>query len=606
VNNGESRRSRGLSLRARIVAVVLVAALPGFILAFLAAQNERKDARRRADAQTEIVTRIVADRYDQVIHQSDTLLRTLIVVGQGAPSPNVCKPLFRRLVGEMPVYDDLVVASPSGNVTCSGSGKAAHADLSKTSWFNDAKTAKGLTVGPVESTGPNGSAVIWVARPVRRTPTGPVVSVLAGRISVPALGKELFPSNLAPDASVALLSGNQILYARPPLSSADAQRVAQSGIVKDIRSRPARGTVVAKGVDGVDRVFTYQRLPRSGNTIVYAGVPTSIAFAKATHDFRVHMVWLAIALALALVAAILLGEFFIARRVRALVGVTRRIAAGDLEARVDTPGSDEIGVLELSVDAMAEQIEHRDEERLRLLGNVVQAAEAERRRIAGDVHDDSIQIMTAHVMALQLVRRRTEDPALAERLRELEDSARGAIARLRDLIFELHSPVLEELGLGAAIEALCERTFEGEPVRWSVVDRLPEPVPRGARDTGYRVAQEAIGNARRHAQPSRVTVQLTREHEELVVRVSDDGQGFDPDGVGTRPGHRGLLGAGERAEAAGGTMTVTSRPGDGTTVTCRVPWLLGASFDAEAGAIGQERPSTSRATSSTSSTPLST
>ena len=125
-------------------------------------------------------------------------------------------------------------------------------------------------------------------------------------------------------------------------------------------------------------------------------------------------------------------------------------------------------------------------------------------------------------------------------------------------------------------------------------------------DTAYRVAQEAIGNARRHAAPSRVTVQLTREHEELVVRVSDDGQGFDPDGVGARPGHRGLLGARERAEAAGGIVELTSRPGGGTTVTCRVPWLLGASFDGESVALDQERPRTSRATSSTSSTPLST
>jgi len=440
-----------------------------------------------------------------------------------------------------------------------------------------------------------------------RTPDRRLTSVLAARISVPKLGTQLLPSSrLARDTSVALLSGDHILYARPPMSSGDAQRVAGSGIVQKIRSGRQTGTVTAEGVDGVKRVFTYRRLAQSGHTIVYAGVPTDVAFAKATHDFRVHLSWLAIACVLALIAAILLGEFFIARRVRALVGVTRRIAAGDLEARVDTPGTDEIGVLELSVDAMAEQIEHRDEERLRLLGNVVQAAEAERRRIAGDVHDDSIQIMTAHVMALQLVRRRTEDPALAERLRELEDSARGAIARLRDLIFELHSPVLEELGLGAAIEALCERTFEGEPVRWSVVDRLPEPVPRGARDTAYRVAQEAIGNARRHAAPSRVTVQLTREHEELVVRVSDDGQGFDPDGVGARPGHRGLLGARERAEAAGGIVELTSRPGGGTTVTCRVPWLLGASFDGESVALDQERPRTSRATSSTSSTPLST
>jgi signal transduction histidine kinase len=271
-----------------------------------------------------------------------------------------------------------------------------------------------------------------------------------------------------------------------------------------------------------------------------------------------------------------LGDLMIGLRLRSLVGVTRRIGAGDLSARSNKGTSgDEIGELETSLDAMAGEIERRDEERLRLLGNVVEAAEAERSRIAGDVHDDSIQVMTAHVMGLQLIRRRVTDPDLEQRLRELEDSGRAAIARLRDLVFDLHSPVLEELGLGAAIQAFCERTFEGEPVRWSVSDRLPGPVPKGARDTAYRVAQEALQNARRHAAPTRVTVALHREGDELVLQVADDGCGFEPDAVGNRPGHRGRLGAHERAEAAGGAVVVVSEPGKGTTVTCRIPWRLG-------------------------------
>jgi signal transduction histidine kinase len=179
-----------------------------------------------------------------------------------------------------------------------------------------------------------------------------------------------------------------------------------------------------------------------------------------------------------------------------------------------------------------------------------------------------------------LIRRRVTDPELLDRLRELEDSGRAAIARLRDLVFDLHSPVLEELGLGPAIEAFCERTFEGEPVRWSVIDRLPEAAPVAARDTAYRVAQEALQNARRHAEPARVTVTLSREGDQLVVRVTDDGRGFMPDAVGNRPGHRGLLGARERAEAAGGEVEILSQPGKGTTVTCRIPWRLGVQDEA--------------------------
>jgi signal transduction histidine kinase len=135
--------------------------------------------------------------------------------------------------------------------------------------------------------------------------------------------------------------------------------------------------------------------------------------------------------------------------------------------------------------------------------------------------------------------------------------------------------VLDELGLGPAIEVFCERTFEGEPVDWTVVDELGQTAPIAARDTAYRVAQEALQNARRHAQPSTVRVELRHEGDELVLRIADDGRGFEPDDVGARPGHRGLLGARERAEAAGGRVEITSSPGAGTIVTCRIPWRLG-------------------------------
>jgi signal transduction histidine kinase len=119
-------------------------------------------------------------------------------------------------------------------------------------------------------------------------------------------------------------------------------------------------------------------------------------------------------------------------------------------------------------------------------------------------------------------------------------------------------------------------------VRWSVVDHLPHDVPVPARDAAYRITQEALQNARRHAEPSRVTVTLERDEDELVVCIEDDGCGFVPDAVGARPGHRGLLGARERAEAAGGEVHIVSEPGKGTTLTCRIPWRLGVQEEPEA------------------------
>jgi len=91
--------------------------------------------------------------------------------------------------------------------------------------------------------------------------------------------------------------------------------------------------------------------------------------------------------------------------------------------------------------------------------------------------------------------------------------------------------------------------------------------------TAYRVAQEAIRNARQHAHARVVSVAVGREDGELVMRIVDDGVGFDPGSVADRPGHLGLRGMRERTAAVGGTIVMESERGRGTTLVCRLPWL---------------------------------
>jgi signal transduction histidine kinase len=260
---------------------------------------------------------------------------------------------------------------------------------------------------------------------------------------------------------------------------------------------------------------------------------------------------------------------------RSLVGVTRRLGAGELSARSNVGTGDEVAALGNALDTMAAELRARDEERAHLLAKLVDASEEERRRIAGDVHDDSIQVMSAQVMGLQLLRRRVDDPDLKARIQELEESGREATARLRDLVFYLHSPTLETHGLASAIDLLLDRSFEGETVEWSVNSALAEDPPPASRDTAYRIAQEAIGNTRRHARATRISVDLRRDANELVMAIVDDGVGFSPDGLAERPGHLGLRAARERAAAVGGAVLIDSAVGTGTRFSCRLPW----SFD---------------------------
>jgi signal transduction histidine kinase len=151
----------------------------------------------------------------------------------------------------------------------------------------------------------------------------------------------------------------------------------------------------------------------------------------------------------------------------------------------------------------------------------------------------------------------------------------GAIAEMRRLIADLRPSTLDQLGLGAALEALGERTASGWRIEVEIKIDLDFEAGRSksrllgqVEDTVYRLVQEALNNVVHHGEANSVRVKVCEEGSSLRVRVSDDGKGFDPsaqtDGFG-------LIGMRERAELAGGTMELRSAPGEGTTIGAVIP-----------------------------------
>jgi signal transduction histidine kinase len=221
-----------------------------------------------------------------------------------------------------------------------------------------------------------------------------------------------------------------------------------------------------------------------------------------------------------------------------------------------------------------ERLRQMDEARRSLLARVVDAQEQERRRIASDIHDDSIQAMAAAVMRLQLVRKRSRDADQLEKIDALEAALSQAIERLRHLLFHLRPPVLDELGLAAALRQYLaySKAEDGWEVR--VEDDSETQLPTEVRVTAYRIAQEAISNARRHAKARNLLVRIQDVDDGVQVRVCDDGLGFDTTDHGRldpRPGHLGIAGMRERASMAGGWWRLDSAAGQGTVVEFWLP-----------------------------------
>jgi PAS domain S-box-containing protein len=216
--------------------------------------------------------------------------------------------------------------------------------------------------------------------------------------------------------------------------------------------------------------------------------------------------------------------------------------------------------------------------RRRLLAELVRAQEAERRRIAADVHDDSIQVLAGVAIRLGMLAGMLERPEQQQLIAGLDESVRQGIKSLRQLLFDLRLPALDELGLAAALGSYLSETIAPEGVRFTLEDRLDvEPAPE-LRTVLYRVAQEALANVRKHARAGEVEVVLASRDGAVTVTVRDDGVGFEAtDHAAEVPGHLGMVGMRERVEAAGGWLEIDSRPGAGTTVHFGVPAEVPAS-----------------------------
>jgi signal transduction histidine kinase len=220
----------------------------------------------------------------------------------------------------------------------------------------------------------------------------------------------------------------------------------------------------------------------------------------------------------------------------------------------------------------------RESERRRreIVASMLQAEEVERSRIATALHDDTVQVMIASLMAMDrvaLVAQKSGSAHLASAVAVARATLEEATDRTRRLMFELRPSVLLREGLVAAVRILAEQagreTGAGVRVRGDV-GRYDHTVE----ELVYRSVQEALANVRKHAHPSAIAVTLAEHAGSIRAEICDDGLGFDIVDARTRPQsalHLGLDALHERISAVGGTVEIISSPGRGTCVRFGVP-----------------------------------
>ncbi len=240
-----------------------------------------------------------------------------------------------------------------------------------------------------------------------------------------------------------------------------------------------------------------------------------------------------------------------------------------------------VSVEDITPRMLAHLALHDANERLQLLSRrVLSVQEEERRAVALELHDDIGQSLAALKIALHNAASAREAPGLAQCLAITD----ATLEKLRCLSYSLRPPQLDHFGLEGALRGLAEQQAQATGVaiecRFTGTDRRPDVAVEWA---CYRIAQEALNNATRHAQATQVVIDVKMQERVLRLAIRDDGSGFDTEEArvrALRSGSLGLIGMAERAELAGGRFKISSVKGSGTTLTATFP-VDGATRTAE-------------------------
>jgi two-component system sensor histidine kinase UhpB len=256
--------------------------------------------------------------------------------------------------------------------------------------------------------------------------------------------------------------------------------------------------------------------------------------------------------------------------------VAAAIQQGNLSARADPnpDGDPQLAHLATTFNRTLDELE-RDRAELRAVASqVIHAQEEERKRISRELHDDTAQILFAQLLRVTALKA-SANPDVRTTAATLEEMTAEALEGVRRLALELRPPALDDLGLHAALADLAQRFSEQLGIPVELQTRGPRGrLPSEVELVLYRVAQEALTNVAKHAQATRVSIDLERQANDVTLSVVDDGIGFDPKRVTTGDGRGlglGLFGMGERVSLVGGTFNIWSQSDQGAEIFAFIP-----------------------------------
>ena len=573
---------RRLSLRNRLIVFAAASLLP-LLVVIAVILSETADAGREQvlDAQTAIAE-VVASVLATTLSDNQKVLQELASIDRvRRMEPSVATDDIDQFSRAHPNLYGLFLLDANGNLVANTGLDPGQFQLHSS--FSEA-VDRSLKLGEpgvsTALTAPD-ARVIALTMPVRAKDQaeGEPIGAVGSLLSVERLAAAVTPFARG-DTLIAVIADGQVVAAQ----SADPAVNALASTTVPPLSMSTPGNLSYVDESGMERFAIYT--PVLGSTwgvLVTHPSPGSYAATRATIYRSIAAIAAAAVVTLALGA---LAAELLARPLREVKVHADALAVGDFTPRDPiASGTNEMAGLGAALGAIAsrfgEQVRDLEEAReagvtqagqLRDLNRrTVRLQEDERRRIAGEIHDAVSPLITGALYQTRALRLGTpEDAARAAARRDstldsIGDLLSKAMEELHGVVFALRPPDLDDIGVVAAVERYIAQVQRSGLNVHLEADEEPPPLTPEVRLAIYRIVQEALHNALRHAAADGAVVRFETTDDTLRVTIRDNGAGFNPQHT-ARPTALGLLSMRERAAAIGATFAVTSRPGDGTTV----------------------------------------
>jgi len=595
-------------MRTRFVAAASLCLLPLLGVIFYILDQSLSNSRDQLYETEVAFAEVVSRGINQTLQENQDVLTSLSAnPAISSMDPTQASEVLAQAKELRPSLAGLFLLDPNQNVIAYSGG------IDPAAFQAEIKTAAdiALTAGESAITGklvvPEGEVeVIAMVSPVLSKAadgsedTGTPVGAIGSFISIDRLQRAFLPVSGESESQTSVM----LLSAGGVIADQETDTSASQTITSDLE-QAVTDSVAGKRVrinytdpNGLERmgVLLPVEYPGAQWSVAVTG-PAPANYGPNESLVRNSLIALATAVALTLLLSVIFGELT-ARPLRRLTKEAAAIASGDLDSQVEPVGRGEVYSLSLSLRDMANrltsqvkeveiaraQTDEQNDLMRELLRRTVRLQEDERRRIAGDIHDAVSPLITGalyRVRALVLSEggnghghangNGNGESAQTEGLVATSELLEQSMDELHNVIFALRPPDLDDVGLEAAVERYVNQINRtGLPSELEVTGEIRRLSPE-VRLSIYRIIQEALHNALRHAQADESLVKIEYRENELRVSVRDNGSGFDIDAAG-RSMSLGLLSMRERAAAIGADLDIVSRPGAGTIVVLRRAW----------------------------------